>query len=169
MNREQLLADLSFDHRGSIVAFMLRQANRFEETEQREAATALRATASSISAEIDISAGKQGIASPMDAIIIEVCRHIEGAQPNAVLARDRSEPATRAYFAAVFVAKRRLGWTNDCIGKHVDRDPSTISAALKRADEIRGEDEAFRELTDELTRREMRCENCRAHLVGTMN
>jgi chromosomal replication initiation ATPase DnaA len=168
MDRAALVADLSFDHRGSIVRYIDEQANKLATVGRREVATVLRATALSITAKIDIEPGKGGIASPVDAIGLEVCANLGEAMLRDILMKDRSEGVMRSYFGTVWVAKKRLGWSNESIGDHLDRDASTISHALKRAEEIRAADPEFRKITDELTRREVRCENCQAPLLHSV-
>jgi chromosomal replication initiation ATPase DnaA len=165
MDRAAVIADLTFDHRASIVRYMDEQASKLASCGRRDEATLLRATASSISAKIDIEPGKAGIASPVDAICLEVCSNIGGAMLRDILSKDRSESAMRCYFGTVWVAKKRLGWSNESIGDHLDRDASTISHALKRAEEIRAGDAAFRKITEELTSREIRCEHCQHPLL----
>jgi chromosomal replication initiation ATPase DnaA len=168
-DRAALLAELAFDHRDSILRYMEAQAGKLAQRGRCEEASVLRATASSIKAKLDIEPGKGGIASPVDAIGLEVCSNLGGAMLRDILSKVRAEGAMRCYFGTVYVAKKRLGWSNESIGDHLDRDPSTIGAALKRAEEIRKTDAEFRRVTDDLSFGEIRCEHCQHPLLSQTN
>jgi hypothetical protein len=156
-----------FDHRASIVRYLESQATKFEVSDQRDEATALRATASSVAALLDITAGVNGIACPVTAIIREVAAQLGGANHAEVIAPSRgSLAAIRIRFAAMWVAKKRLGWSDERLETGFRRERSTITHGIERADEIRASDEEFRVVTDALVTQEIRCEHCQMPLTA---
>jgi hypothetical protein len=156
-----------FDHRDSIIKYMDSQADKFEAHGLKPEATALRATASSVKAMIDILPGQGDIASPVVPIAIHAVEAFGGTTAREVLAKGRqSEQAVRVRHAFIWAAKKRLNWTNEELGKLIGgRDASTISHSISRGDELRAADTEFRRITDDLCTREYRCENCLHHLI----
>lgn len=165
---DAIKAALAFDHRGSIVTYFEDQANKLAIAGRREDATLLRAQASNVRQQFDVNAGKDGIASPVDAIILELCAAFGGATLEDIVDdKARSKPALRVYYASAWVAKKRLRWTAAAIADHLDRERSTISHALQQAENLRSTDDEFRRVTDELTERMILCEHCQAPLCPT--
>jgi hypothetical protein len=167
MNRESALEYLAFDHRASIVGYLNEQANAFELGGQRMVAVALRAQASNVAIHCDIASGSRGIATPVDAIILEACAHLGGTNHAEVVGHSATEAARRVRAAAVWVAKKRLrDWTDDQLAHGFNRrERSGISKLVKRADEIRATDNEFRRVTDNLTDQVLRCEACQHNLI----
>jgi chromosomal replication initiation ATPase DnaA len=61
----------------------------------------------------------------------------------------RSGPMVRARFAVMWVARELFGFSTPVIGRALgNRDHSTVLAGLKRAEELRREDDDFRAITD---------------------
>jgi chromosomal replication initiation ATPase DnaA len=113
---------------------------------------------------MDIRAGAQGIASPVDAIILEVCAAFGGTNHSEVVAmNERRATAARVRSAALWVVKKRLpNWTDDQIATAFHaKDRSTVSKGIQRAEQNRAEDNEFKRLTDNLLAQPpLRCENC---------
>lgn len=154
---------LAFDHRASIVGYLNEQANAFEVGGQKEVAICLRAQASNVAIQMDIKQGAQGIASPVDAIILECCAAFGGTNHAEVTAaHGGSNAAKQVRIAAMWVAKQRLKtWSDDQLATHFRRDRSSVSHGVKRGDEIRSSDSTFRRITDNLVEHPtLRCENC---------
>jgi len=168
MNHAAALEILSFDHRGSIVGFLNEQANKLEVSGQKLIASALRAQASNVAIQMDIRSGARGIASPVDAIIVEICALVGGTNHAEVSAHHGGSEATkRARLAAMWVAKKKLpDWTDEQIAVHFRRDRSTVSHGIKRAELLRDQDANFRAITDNLVKQPMRCENCQHPLLS---
>lgn len=162
-HRANVVEFLAFDHRASIVAFLTDQANALELGGQKTSATLLRAQASNVAIQMDIAAGAQGIVSPVDAIILQACAAFGGTNYREVTAPHGGNQGTkRTRLAAMWVAKKRLlGWTDDMLATHFRRDRSTVAQGIRRAEEIRGTDNAFKRITDNLVEHSMlRCEHC---------
>lgn len=69
----------------------------------------------------------------------------------AILGPTRSERVCRARFAIAWVAHQAFGCSSTVIGRALgDRDHSTVLSSLKRAGELREQDEEYREMTDRL-------------------
>lgn len=162
----QVEAAASLRARASIVAYHERQAAKLEASGQRGEATAIRAIASSIAAGLDVSAGRRGVACPVTAIIREVAPRFIGASFAEIVAPSRGSLVTiRARFAAMWVAKKRLGWSDERLEPGFRRERSTITHGVERAEQLRAEDDGFREITEHLVELEIRCEHCDAALV----
>lgn len=164
------VAQLVFDHRASIVGYLNEQANAFELQGQRDFANTLRAQASNLAIQCDIKAGSKGVASPVDAIVFQVCATFGGTNHAEVTTpHNQRDAACRARTAAMWVARQRLiDWTEDQLAAGFGcRDRSTVSKAVRRATELRENDIDFRRLTDRLVERvrAIRCEHCQADLL----
>lgn len=156
-----MLNALSFDHRGSILKYLEQQATGFEVSQRKDIASALRATASSIAAEIDIQQGKQGIATPISAIIYETVAAFGGVSYQEVIGPTKGSTATqRVRFAAIWLVKKRMGCGDEKLEVEFHRERSTINSGFHRAEQLRVEDLEFKRITDNLLAQEMRCENC---------
>jgi hypothetical protein len=160
--------------RSSIVGYLEERAVRHEIKGNRGEATALRVEASNIAAQLDIQAGQDGIISAAQAIIRETVAAFGGVSAAEVTAPSKgSAAAVRVRYAAMWVAKKRLGWGADRLAGDFHRDPSTVTHGVQRADEFRGTDLEFRRITDNLVVAEIRCEHCLVALApvavgGTM-
>jgi hypothetical protein len=162
------VAQLVYDHRASIVGYLNDQANAFEVGGQRDVATALRAQASNVAIKMDIRAGGKGIASPVDAIVLEVCALIGGTNHGEVVnPHNHGKGTVRARTAAVWIAKKKLAsWTEDQIANGFNySDRSAVSKVIRRAEEIRAADPEFRRITDVLIEERLRCKNCQYDLL----
>lgn len=158
---------IPYDHRTSIIAYMESQAEKFEANDQPESATALRATASSVKAGLDIEAGKRNIASPIIAIAIAIAKVFKVSTRELLAATPGMRSVQHARHALFWVGKKRLSLTNDSLGLEVgDRDPSTISNSVSRAEQLRAEDPEFKRITDNLVEQTFMCENCQTPLVS---
>jgi hypothetical protein len=154
---------LAYDHRASIVGYLNDQATSFELKGHKNVADVLRAQASNISIQMDVRQGTQGIASPVDAIILECCAAFGGTNHLEVTGSHGGNDATkRVRIAAMWVAKKRLRtWTDDQLANHFKRDRSSVSHGVKRGEELRTIDLQFRRITDRLADHPpLRCENC---------
>jgi len=158
---------LPFDHRASIVAYLDQLAGRTELTGQRDAATNLRAAASTIAACLDITPGYSGTITPIQAIVKETVAALgEGVSAAEVLGPSRGTNAvSRARFAAMWVASKRLAWSEDRLGEGFGRDRTTVAHGLVRAAEIRGDDPEFRVATDILAQCDISCPHCLVDLT----
>jgi hypothetical protein len=158
---------VAYDHRDSIVKFMESQADKYEKNGLRNEATALRATASSTKAMLDILPGHGDVASPLVPIAAHAVEAFGGTTVQEVLAKGRqTEAAVRVRHAVIWAAKKRLNWSNEDLGRLIGgRDASTISHSISRGDQLRSDDAEFRRITDALTARQYRCENCLHALV----
>jgi len=155
-----------FDHRASIVKYLGLQADQFEAGGQRSEAIMLRAQASNIAILMDVRPGRNGIASPVQAIIRETVTAFNLSSYNEVVGASRGSLDTiRVRFAAMWVAKKRLGWGNELLERDFHRDRSTISHGIDRADELRRDDDEFHRLTETLSRQDIYCENCLSSLI----
>lgn len=166
---DQFREALAYDHRSSIVRYMEEEATKFEIAGERGRALTLRAMASNIAAQFDLRTGKDDIASPVHAIINEVCSRFGGTNLVEVLSPTSGGLGVRKVrMAAMWVAKKRLGWSNDRLGDDFRRDGSTVSSGIHRADEIRAADEDFKAVTDQLVSQRIVCENCQHPLCPTV-
>lgn len=166
MSDHPLSAALPFDHRASIVAYLEGVASKLELQKRGEDASLIRAQASSIAAEIDIVPGVNGISSAGHAVAREIAARLGGTNAREILGTDTTKAAVRARYAAIYVLRQRMNWTQERIGKEIgDRNPSSISSALQRAEEMRGTDPEFKALTDELGATSVVCENCQHPLT----
>lgn len=156
-----------FDHRDSIIKYMESQADKFDGHGLRPEATALRATASSIKAMIDILPGQGDIASAIVPIAVHAVEAFGGTTAREILAKgQQSKHAVRVRHAVIWAAKKRLNWSNEELGRLIGgRDGSTISHSISRGEELRVADAEFKRITDDLSAREYRCENCLHHLI----
>ena len=156
-----------FDHRRSIVNYLETQADKYEGNGLKAEATAVRAQASSVRAEIDIEPGRQDIITPAQAITLEVCsRFGAGQRFREVLGGSGCSEAVRMRFAAMWVIAKRFSWTQEKVGEPFGRDASSVSHALKRAEEIRRDDAEFAAVTDFMVRHTPLCENCQSPLIA---
>jgi len=154
------IAAMDLRTRAAVVGYMESQAKKFEQGGQADEATALRATATSVAAGLYHAAGQRGIASAVTAIILQVAAET-GASFDEVVGPTRGcESAVRARQAAMWIAKKRLGWSNEVLAQDSHRDPSTSSHGVDRAEDLRSNDDDFRALTDRLRAEEIRCEHC---------
>lgn len=156
----------TFDHRRSIVSWLDDQAEKLEATGQRDSATVIRAQASSVAAMVDVRAGRDHIASPVTAIIRQTVATFGNASYAEVVAPSKGTLGViRVRFAAMWVAKKRLGWSDERMVADFHRDRSTIAHGIERAEEMRGSDAWFRALTDALRAQDIRCEHCQMPLI----
>lgn len=161
-----LIPGSTFDHRRSIVSYLDDQAERLEATGQRDSATTLRAQASSVAAMLDVRSGRDHVASPVAAIIRETVAAFGGVSYAEVTGPSKGSLAViRVRFAAMWVAKKRLGWSDERMVADFHRDRSTIAHGIERAEEMRGSDAWFRALTDALRAQDIRCEHCQMPLI----
>lgn len=155
---------LAYDHRASIVGYLNDQATSFEVQGHKNVAGVLRGQASNIAIQMDVRQGTQGIASPVDAIILEVCAAFGGTNHAEVVSmNEQRKPVCRVRAAAMWVAKQRLrNWPDTALAKGFHaKDHSTVSKGIQRAEVMRGEDVSFRRITDNLAAHPiLRCENC---------
>lgn len=157
--------DISYDHRSSIVAYIEALAEAHSKADRGDLAANYRATASSLAALMDVEAGKRGVASGVHAIIHETVKAFatsEGVEVSLsdVLDHNRVAPVSRVRFAAMWVAKKRLGWNLDRIAEGFDRSRDTIDHGVERAEDFRSREPSFLLLTDMLTQRPLLCEHC---------
>lgn len=83
--------------------------------------------------------------------IVEFASVAFGVSDGAILGPTRSGRACRARFAIAWVAREAFGLSTPAIGRALgDRDHSTVLNAQRRCEEIREQDEDYRELTDRL-------------------
>lgn len=83
--------------------------------------------------------------------IVEFASVAFAVSEGALLGPTRSARASRARFAVAWVAHNAFGLSSTVIGRALgDRDHSTVLSSLRRAVEMRDEDEEYRELTDRL-------------------
>lgn len=159
--------DLVFDHRDSIVKFLEAQAEKYASNGLNAEATALRATASSAKALIDVKPGERDIANPVIPIAAYAATHFGGCTVRDIIAKGmQSDRVARVRHAVIWAAKKRLNWTNEELGKLFSgRDGSTISHSVSRGEQLRDEDPEFRRITDELTTEQYRCEHCLNRLI----
>lgn len=156
-----------FDHRTNIADYVDILARKYDEKGDKHNAVVARVIASNIRNEIDIRPGVGGITTPCHAIIVAMCDHMDASSIREVLAPEMGDKATqRVRVASMWVAKKKLGWGAERLGAEFRRDPSTVTHALKRAEEIRAADGAFKLVTDNATAEEFRCENCQHSLLG---
>jgi hypothetical protein len=155
---------LAYDHRGSIVGYLHDQATSFEVKGHKDVADVLRAQASNISIQMDIRQGVQGIASPVDAIVMEVCGAFGGTKHSEVVNMSHQTKAvSRVRAAAMWVASKRLKYWSDgqLAAAFRASDRSTVIKAVRRAEQLRADDHEFRRITDNLVERPvLRCEHC---------
>lgn len=157
---------MSFDHRGSIVAFIEATAAKQEAGDQREWASRLRAMAGSIEAGLDMEPGSRDVASPLHAIAFGVSEATK-IPVGEILGKSQRHIVLPSRYAVLWIANRRLGWSLDRLTKAFGySDPSTTKHAIARANEIREQDAEYRAMLDALSTREYCCENCGYALVN---
>lgn len=156
----------TLDHRASIAAFLDRLADdHAAKGLGRTAASALRAASSSVAAMLDIQPGARDIASPTHHLVHQCCAALSPAVTVAdVLSHSKVPEVARVRFAASYVAKQRFMWSDQRLGEVFLRDRSSISNALKRAEDFRIIEDLFREATDTLSAQALHCEHCFAPL-----
>lgn len=165
-DREALIEALSFDHRASIVRYLHDQATEFEVIDQRDVAITLRAQASNIAILADVRDGREGIASPAMAIIVQVTAAFGGVSYAEVVGPGvGTKQAVKARHAAMWVCKKRLGWSDEQLESAFNRERSTINGGVHSAEPRRSTDVAFKRITDNLIEQRVRCENCQHPLV----
>jgi chromosomal replication initiation ATPase DnaA len=87
---------------------------------------------------------------PLAEIVVEAAFQV-GVTVAGVLSDNRAKPLVRARFAAAWAARHALGYSHARIGAGLGRrDHTTILGALRRAEQMREKDPAFRRLTDRL-------------------
>lgn len=157
---------MSFDHRSSIVAYLTGLASRTELAGQGDAATNLRAAASSVAASLDINRGYSGVVTPVQAIVNETVAAFGGVSAVEIFAPNKgANNVVRVRFAAMWVAKKRLGWSEELLAEGFGRDRTTVAHGIVRAEEFRGADAEFRLVTDVLQQCEILCPHCLVQLT----
>lgn len=156
---------MTFDHRSSIVRYLDEQAEAYDKDDQRSRGTVARALASNIKAGLDIVGGLSGIVSPVEIIIRDMCGKFGATGYREVVGEVQTAIVIQTRFASIWVAKKRLSWSDGRIADAFKRDRSTINHALKRAEEIRGTDPWFKKVTDDALDFDPHCENCQYPLV----
>lgn len=161
-----------FDHRSSIIAYIDHLAGQYDVKNGRETSETgshMRALSGSLAACLDVEAGTRDIASSVHAAIHETCRvfnaeNSTGFTISQILAHDRTAALSRVRFAAMWVAKKRLGWTNERLAECFLRDRETVTHGLQRAEDFRSREPKFAHITDNLVEQPLRCEHCLATL-----
>lgn len=83
-------------------------------------------------------------------LIVRAAEHY-GLSPKAVLANRRQTSIVRARWAVAWAAQHATEYSYPRIGRALGgRDHTTVMHGVRRAEEIRARDSAFRALTDEL-------------------
>lgn len=156
----------AFDHRASIVKYLDNRADLVEAQGRRSEATALRVEAGNVAAQLDIAAGRDGVAGPVEMIIRATAAALGGVSYAEVIDKSKGMVAARRVrFAAMWVAKKRLGWSHERLAPGFHREQSTVSHGIDRAKDLRATDEDFKRITDRLCQQDIVCEHCQNPLV----
>lgn len=151
---------MTYDHRASIIGYIESQASKKDSI----VAIELRALASSIAAEIDIEAGARGTASPAHHIVKQVASLFDTTLHD-ILSSSQGHAVLPARYAAMWLVKSLLGWSDASIGAIFNRSDSAVSNGLARANELRATDPRFQLITDNIKNQNLVCEHCLTELI----
>lgn len=155
----------AFDHRKSIATYLDSRADTHESKGSKDIALALRIESSNVKALLDVHPRADDIMSPVQAIIRQVGRAFHTRYDEIVAEGKQSVHVAKVRAAAMWVAKKRLKWSNPQLAVDFRRDQSTISHNVAKANSLRAVDLEFRRITDNLLIEDIRCEHCQAALV----
>lgn len=155
----------TYDHRGSIVAYIQHQATKNRGHNKLPIATELDALASNIAAQLDIDPGNRDVATPLQTLIVRIAFDFK-VTPADIIGPSRHELFVQARDALVWVAKKKLKLSNETLAGELDRVPQSIMKAYGRAEELRHDSLTFRHLTDSVLMGLLVCEHCQHPLAG---
>lgn len=158
-----------FDQRSSIIAYVDHLADAHDRKEEGTIAANLRALSGSLAACLDVESGQRDIASSVHVAIHETARAFNTEEGGdftiaQILAHDRTATVSRLRFAAMWVAKTRLGWNTPRLAAGFERTAETFVHGVSRAEDFRSREPKFARITDNLVEQPLRCEHCQMPL-----
>jgi len=149
-----------FDPRASVVQYLEEQADRLTRQRRGEEAALVRGLASSVAAQLDVEPGRRGIADELDALLLRV-----GAQYDLTLTELKGEArggvdVVLARSLGMWLARRRLGWSEGRVASFFAREIATVQNAVTRVETQRHKDDDFRCLADALLIEPVYCPHC---------